>query len=89
MSEIIKVPYAELFVRAARIRQEAEAVRAEIQLLTETVESIQWMGKRAEKFFSLWQETKPEMENWASILENFATNLEAQARSMQAADEGF
>ncbi len=89
MSDLIKVPYAELFVRAARIRQEAEAVRAEIQLLTETVESIQWMGKRAEKFFTLWQETKPEMETWATTLENFAASLEAQARSMQAADEGF
>jgi WXG100 family type VII secretion target len=89
MSDLIKVPYAELFVRAARIRQEAEAVRAEIQLLTETVESIQWMGKRAEKFFTLWQETKPEMETWAATLENFAASLEAQARSMQAADEGF
>jgi WXG100 family type VII secretion target len=89
MSDLIKVPYTELFQRAARIRQEADAVRAEIQLLTETVDSIQWMGKRADKFFTMWQETRPEMETWVQTLENFANNLEAQARSMQAADEGF
>jgi WXG100 family type VII secretion target len=89
MSDLIKVPYTELFQRATRIRQEADAVRTEIQLLTETVESIQWMGKRADKFFSLWQEAKPEMETWVQTLEAFAASLEQQARSMQAADEGF
>lgn len=89
MTDLIKVPYTELFQRASRIRQEADAVRAEIQLLAETVESIQWMGKRADKFFAMWHETKPEMETWVQTLENFANSLEAQARSMQAADEGF
>jgi hypothetical protein len=29
------------------------------------------------------------MENWVTILENFATELEDQARRMQAADEAF
>ena len=89
MSDLIKVPYTELFQRATRIRQEADAVRTEIQLLTETVDSIQWMGKRADKFFSLWQDAKPEMETWVKTLEAFANSLEQQARSMQAADEGF
>jgi WXG100 family type VII secretion target len=89
MTDLIKVPYSELYQRAARIRQEADAVRGEIQLLTETIESLQWMGKRADKFFAMWQETKPEMETWVQTLDNFANSLEAQARSMQAADEGF
>jgi WXG100 family type VII secretion target len=89
MSDFVKVPYAELLQRAARIRQEAEIVRAEIQTLKETVESIQWIGKRAEKFFALWDETRPEMENWVQILETFANDLEDQARRMQAADEAF
>lgn len=89
MSDFVKVPYAELLQRAARIRQEAEIVRAEIQTLKETVESIQWIGKRAEKFFMLWDETRPEMENWVQILETFANDLEDQARRMQAADEAF
>jgi WXG100 family type VII secretion target len=89
MTDLIKVPYTELYQRAARIRQEADAVRGEIQLLTETIESLQWMGKRADKFFAMWQETKPEMETWVQTLDNFANSLEAQARSMQAADEGF
>lgn len=89
MTDFVKVPYAELFARAARVRQEADAVRAEIQRLSETVESIQWIGKRADRFFTLWEETRPEMENWVRVLEGFAAELEDQARRMQAADEGF
>ena len=89
MSDFVKVPYAELYQRAIRIRQEAQAIRTEIQTLTETIESIQWIGKRADKFFALWDDTRPEMENWVRILENFADSLEAQARRMQAADEAF
>ena len=46
MSDLIKVPYSELFQRAARIRQEAETIRAEIDTLQNTVESVQWMGAR-------------------------------------------
>lgn len=89
MSDFVKVPYAELYQRAARIRQEAQAIRTEIQTLSETIENIQWIGKRADRFFGLWDETRPEMENWVRILETFADSLEDQARRMQAADEAF
>lgn len=89
MSDFVKVPYAELFQRAIRIRQEADTIRAEIKTLKDTVTSIEWIGRRADKFFSMWQETVPEMENWVTILENFAAELEDQARRMQAADEAF
>lgn len=89
MSDFVKVPYAELLQRAARIRQEADSIRIEIKTLRDTVESIQWMGKRADKFFMLWNESHPEMENWVTMLENFAADLEDQARRMQAADETF
>lgn len=89
MSDFIKVPYAELYQRAARMRQESQAIRAEIQTLTETIQGIQWIGKRADKFFSLWDETLPEMETWVRTLETFADMLEDQARRMQAADEAF
>jgi WXG100 family type VII secretion target len=89
MSDYVKVPYAELFQRASRIRQEADNVRAEIQTLNQTVESIQWIGKRADRFFAMWEEIRPEMENWITVLENFANDLENQARRMQAADEAF
>ena len=87
MSDFVRVPYAELYQRAARIRQEADAVREEIRRLEETVASIQWIGKRAERFFTLWEKTRPEMEAWAVTLEAFANSLEAQARRIQAADE--
>jgi WXG100 family type VII secretion target len=87
MSDLIRVPYTELFQRAARIRQQAEVVRTEIQTLTRTVESIEWMGKRADKFFATWHDARPEMETWVTILENFASELENQARRMQAVDE--
>jgi len=70
MSDLIKVPYSELFQRAARIRQEAETIRAE-------------------RFFSLWNETIPEMERWVATLQGFAGELEEQARRMQLADESF
>lgn len=89
MSDIIRVPYAELFQRASRIRQEAEAVRQEIQRLEESVESLQWMGRRAERFFSMWEQARPEMHAWATTLEAFANSLETQARRMQSADEAF
>jgi WXG100 family type VII secretion target len=89
MSDLIKVPYVELFQRAQRIRQQADTVRSEIQALNDTVESVQWMGKRAERFFAMWEEAKPEMENWVLILETFANDLENQARRMQAVDESF
>lgn len=89
MADYVKVPYAELLQRAARIRQEAETVRTEIRTLRESIESIEWMGKRADRFFQLWHETLPEMENWVMILETFANELEDQARRMQAADEAF
>ena len=89
MTDFVKVPYAELYQRAGRIRQEAEIIRGEIKTLTETVENIQWIGKRADRFFALWHETLPEMEEWVRILEGFADSLEEQARRMQAADETF
>lgn len=87
MSDLVKVPYTELFQRAARIRQEADTIRAEIKTLHSTVDSVQWIGKRADRFFSLWNETLPEMEQWVAILEGFANELEDQARRMQIADE--
>lgn len=89
MSDWVKVPYTELIHRASRIRQEADTIRAEIRSLKGAVESVQWMGKRAERFFSVWHETVPEMEQWVQILENFAAELEDQARRMQLADEAF
>lgn len=89
MSDLIKVPYSELFERAARIRQEADAVRTEINRLTQAVESIQWMGRRADRFFNMWNDARPEMETWVQTLEAFANDLEDQARRMQAADESY
>lgn len=89
MSDWVRVPYAELVHRASRIRQEAETIRAEIRTLKTAVESVQWMGRRAERFFTVWNETVPEMEQWVAILESFASELEDQARRMQLADESF
>jgi WXG100 family type VII secretion target len=89
MSDMIRVPYTELFQRAATIRQQADAVRNEINTLNETVESINWMGRRAERFFNMWADARPQMERWVQILESFATDLENQARRMQTADEAF
>jgi WXG100 family type VII secretion target len=89
MSDIIRVPYGELLQRAARIRQEAEVVRTEIRQMKGAVDNIQWMGKRAERFFALWSETAPDMEQWVAVLERFADELEDQARRMQLADEAF
>lgn len=89
MTEFIRVPYAELLQRAARIRQEADNVQAEIRRLEEAIDSLQWMGKRAERFFQMWERARPEMQAWVTTLEAFANGLEAQARRMQAADEAF
>lgn len=89
MSDFVKVPYAELLQRASRIRQEADVIRAEIRTLREAVESIQWMGQRAERFFTMWEESVPEMEAWVETLEGFATDLETQAQRMQAADQSL
>jgi WXG100 family type VII secretion target len=89
MSDLIRVPYTELFQRAASIRQQAEIVRQEINTLNETVQSINWMGRRAERFFNMWEEARPQMQNWVTILESFASDLENQARRMQTADESF
>ncbi len=87
MTDLITVPYSELLQRAARIREQADVVRREIQQLAQTVESIEWIGARAGRFFSLWADARPEMERWAAALDGFADELEAQARRMQVADE--
>ncbi|MCU0466257.1 MAG: WXG100 family type VII secretion target [Anaerolineae bacterium] len=89
MSDLIRVPYTELLHRASRIRQEAETIRREIVSLKSTFEGLGWMGRRAERFFALWNDTAPEMEQWATVLERFADELEDQARRMQIADEAF
>ncbi len=89
MTDLVKVPYSELFQRAAAIRQQAETVRREIVSLSETIGSIDWMGRRAERFFRMWEEARPQMDNWVTILESFATDLENQGRRMQNADEAF
>lgn len=89
MPDIVKVPYTELFQRAASIRQQADAVRREITNLSETIGSIEWIGSRADRFFRMWDEALPEMQSWVTILESFATDLENQARRMQSADESF
>jgi WXG100 family type VII secretion target len=89
MSDWVRVPYTELVHRAGRIRQEADTIRTEIRVLKTAIESVQWMGRRAERFFTVWNETVPEMEQWVQILESFAAELEDQARRMQLADESF
>jgi WXG100 family type VII secretion target len=89
MTDYVKVPYAELYQRATRIRQEADTIRAEIKTMRESIESVEWIGKRADRFFRLWHETLPEMESWVSILDSFAAELEEQARRIQAVDEAF
>jgi WXG100 family type VII secretion target len=89
MSDYVRIPYAELFQRASRIRQEAETIRLEIKVMRESIESIEWIGKRADRFFALWHETLPEMESWVLTLDQFADELEDQARRIQAADEAF
>ena len=55
MPDIVKVPYSELFQRAASIRQQADAVRREVVSLSETIGGIEWMGSRAERFFRMWE----------------------------------
>lgn len=89
MTDYVKIPYAELYQRASRIRQEADTIRAEIKQMRASIESIEWIGKRADRFFMLWHETLPEMESWVNTLETFAAELEDQARRIQAADEAF
>jgi WXG100 family type VII secretion target len=89
MPDIVKVPYSELFQRAASIRQQADAVRREVVSLSETIGSIEWIGSRADRFFRMWEESRPEMDQWVTVLENFANDLESQARRMQSADESF
>jgi hypothetical protein len=37
----------------------------------------------------MWEEARPQMQNWVTILESFASDLENQARRMQTADESF
>jgi WXG100 family type VII secretion target len=87
MNDVIRVPYTELLQRAGRIREQADAVRREIQQLTQAVESIDWVGSRAGRFFGMWADAKPEMQRWADALDGLAEELEAQARRMQATDE--
>jgi WXG100 family type VII secretion target len=89
MADIIQVPYTELFQRAARIRQQADLVNSEIETLAGVVDSIQWIGQRAQRFFAMWEEAEPEMRSWVSILRSFADDLDNQGRRMQAADEQF
>ena len=89
MADLIQVPYTELFQRAARIRQQADIVNSEIENLAGVVDSIQWIGTRAQRFFGMWNEAEPEMRSWVQILRSFADDLDNQARRMQAADEAF
>jgi WXG100 family type VII secretion target len=89
MADLIQVPYQELSQRAARIRQQAELVDGEINNLSNVVDSIQWIGTRAQRFFAMWDEAEPEMRSWVQILRSFADDLDNQARRMQAADQDF
>jgi WXG100 family type VII secretion target len=89
MSSMIKVPYQEMQQRAGVIRQQASLVRAEVQALETNVDSVEWMGNRARRFFDMWEEARPMMLQWADILEAFADELEQQARRMEAVDNSF
>ena len=89
MSSMIKVPYTEMQQRASTIRQQASLVRAEVQALETNVDSVQWMGNRASKFFNMWEEARPAMLQWADILDAFADELDAQAKRMEAVDNSF
>ena len=85
----IKVPYNEMIQRASVIQQQAELVRAEVQNLDGTVHSVEWMGQRAGHFFDMWEEARPQMLEWAAILEAFATELRQQGDRMKRVDESF
>jgi WXG100 family type VII secretion target len=85
----IKVPYNEMIQRAGVIQQQSEAVLAEVARLSQTVDSLDWMGQRATKFKDLWGRARPQMEEWAKILEDFATELRLQGERMKHVDESF
>jgi WXG100 family type VII secretion target len=85
MSKII-VPYDEMIQRAGTIRQQAELVRAEVQILDANVKNVEWMGNRARRFFDMWEQARPQMLEWARILEAFAAELEDQGRRIRDVD---
>ncbi len=85
----IKVPYNEMIQRAGVIQQQAEMVRAEVQRLDGSVKSVEWMGQRAGRFFDMWEEARPQMLEWAAILEAFSAELRAQGERMKQVDESF
>lgn len=85
----IKVPYNEMIQRAGVIQQQAEAVRAEVTRLDSSVKSVEWMGQRAGRFFDMWEQARPQMLEWAAILEAFSTELHQQGERMKRVDESF
>lgn len=85
----IKVPYNEMIQRAGVIQQQAEMVRAEVQRLDTAVKTVEWMGQRAGRFFDMWEEARPQMLEWAAILEAFSTELRTQGERMKQVDESF
>ncbi len=89
MSSMIKVPYVEMQQRAATIRQQASLVRAEVQALEANVDTVEWMGNRARRFFDMWEEARPQMLQWADILDAFADELDQQAKRMEMVDNNF
>jgi WXG100 family type VII secretion target len=89
MADLIKVPYTELFRRAQIIRDQADIVYAQINTLAKTMESLNWMGQRKDKFTTMWNNDLPAMYEWVSTLKGFADELERQANRMQAADQSF
>ncbi|MEO8393457.1 MAG: WXG100 family type VII secretion target [Chloroflexota bacterium] len=86
MSDIIKVPYTELFHHAAVIHEQANIVESQVTLLSTTLAEIVWVGERRTRFFGQWENAKPQMNDWVKNLRAFADDLESQARRMQAAD---
>jgi len=86
---MIKVPYVEMQQRAATIRQQATLVRAEVEALDNNVKSVNWIGNRASHYFSMWEQARPQMLQWAQILDAFADELDQQAKRMEIVDNSF
>ena len=74
--------YNELMGKADLLYGQAQKVAEIAGSLNDLILSIEWQGKRADRFRKEWEETRQSLSNWAGSLMQLSEEVKAEAENV-------
>lgn len=90
MGYIIKATPAQLLTSANEIENNAAEIRQEVEKVREALEPLRqsFLGESAKGFFTEYDQSYEQMQNWDNIVRSFAEEMRTAAMQLRAADGG-